>query len=149
MSPTIVMMSSSAIAKFKTVFLFNLQSAEPGMDRAQAPACDQWSRTRQRSKSWSMHMCKRLWIFVLLLSRITLPAFAQTASDLFNPGVLHEIRISIHPTDWQNLKIHFDQNTHYPADFHWLFQGRDIQSQQVSVRSRGGGSRSGVKPGLA
>jgi spore coat protein CotH len=93
-------------------------------------------------------MCKRLWLSALLLSVISLPASAQTATDLFNPGVLHEIRISIHPMDWQNLKIYFDENTHYSADFHWIFQGRDIQAQQVSVRSRGGGSRSGFKPGL-
>jgi spore coat protein CotH len=94
-------------------------------------------------------MCKRLWLYAILLSMASLPASAQTASDLFNGGMLHEIRISIHPTDWQNLKIHFDENKHYPADFHWIFQGRDIQAQEVSVRSRGGGSRSGVKPGLA
>jgi spore coat protein CotH len=93
-------------------------------------------------------MCTRLWVSALLISVICLPASAQTASDLFNPDVLHEIRISIHPVDWQNLKIHFNENTHYPADFHWIYQGRDIVAQQVSVRSRGLGSRSGVKPGL-
>jgi spore coat protein CotH len=94
-------------------------------------------------------MHKRLWLSLLLLGMIyCLPASAQTASDLFNPAVLQEIRIAIHPMDWQNLKIHFGENTHYTADFHWIFEGRDIKAQQVSVRSRGLGSRSGVKPGL-
>ena len=51
--------------------------------------------------------------------------------------------------NWHDLKIHFEDDTHYPADFHWIFQGRDIEAQQVSVRSRGRVSRSGVKPGLA
>jgi spore coat protein CotH len=92
--------------------------------------------------------CTRLAFSTLLFSTICLPTFAQTASDLFNRGVLHDIRLSIHPTDWQNLRIHFDENTHYAADLHWTFEGHDIEIQQVSVRSRGGGSRSGVKPGL-
>jgi len=94
-------------------------------------------------------MCKKLWLSALFLSVICPPVSAQTASDLFNPSVLHEIRITIHPMDWHDLKIHFEDDTHYPADFHWIFQGRDIEAQQVSVRSRGRGSRSGVKPGLA
>jgi spore coat protein CotH len=93
-------------------------------------------------------MRNRLWLSTLLFGVICLPASAQTASDLFNPSVLHEIRIAIHPLDWQNLKIHFGEDTHYTADFHWIFEGRDIEAQQVSVRSRGMGSRSGVKPGL-
>jgi len=93
-------------------------------------------------------MCKKPWASALLVSLICLPASAQTAADLFNPGVLHEIRISIHPMDWQNLKIHFNENTHYPADFHWIYDGRDIEAQQVSLRSRGLGSRNGIKPGL-
>ena len=94
-------------------------------------------------------MGKAIWLSAILLSTISLPAAGQTASDLFNPAVLHEIRIEIHPVDWQNLKIHFGENTHYAADFHWIFEGQDIQAQEVSMRSRGGGSRSGVKPGLA
>ncbi len=75
-------------------------------------------------------------------------AFGQTADDLFDPAVLHEIRINVHPSDWKQLKAHFDENTHYPADFHWIFQGKDVAVPQVSIRSRGLGSRSSVKPGL-
>ncbi len=93
-------------------------------------------------------MCKTFFVSVLILAMTCVPARAQGTSDLFNPDVLHEIRIAIHPADWEQLKGHFDENRHYPADFHWIFQGHDEQASQVSVRSRGGGSRSGIKPGL-
>ena len=83
---------------------------------------------------------------LILLWRI--PASGQTADDFFDARILHEIRLSIHPADWQSLKTHYQENIHYGADFHWIFRGKDILAEQVSVRSRGLGSRSGVKPGI-
>jgi spore coat protein CotH len=88
---------------------------------------------------------------VVVLTFTVLPrptAHAQTADDLFDPSVLHEIRINVHPSDWRQLKERFEENTRYPADFRWFFQGQNISADQVSIRSRGAGSRSGVKPGL-
>ena len=76
------------------------------------------------------------------------PAFAQTSGDFFDSSVLHEIRLNIRAADWQYLKEHPWDDTHYVCDFHWIFQGKDFLAEQVSIRSRGRGSRSSVKPGL-
>jgi spore coat protein CotH len=75
-------------------------------------------------------------------------ASGQTATDFFNEDILHEIHLDVHPNDWQSLKDHFRENTHYPADMHWKFNGRFTDIQQVSIRSRGTGSRTPIKPGL-
>jgi spore coat protein CotH len=72
------------------------------------------------------------------------PGAAQIADALFDDAVLHEVRLYIHPDDWAELRRTFQENTYYPADFEW--RGQVVS--QVGVRSRGGGSRSGVKPGL-
>src|SRR3989441_12338143 len=66
------------------------------------------------------------------------------ADQFFDDTVLHEIRLTINSKDWQSLKIHYLENTYYPADFRW----RDQVARNIGVRSRGTGSRSGVKPGL-
>ena len=82
------------------------------------------------------------------------PAVAQTVpapvpvpdpSDVFfNDSVLHEIRLSINSKDWETLKTNFLANDYYPCDFK---SGSDTV-RNVGIRSRGTGSRSGVKPGL-
>src|SRR5262245_1709585 len=71
-------------------------------------------------------------------------ARGQTAADLFDPYTLHDIRILINSKDLEDLRAHFDENTHYPADFLW----RDIRVRNISVRSRGTGSRNEFKIGL-
>ena len=68
----------------------------------------------------------------------------QPADALFNDAVLHEIRLSINSRDWQSLKSHYLENTYYPSDLRW---GSQVV-RNVGIRSRGTGSRSGVKPGL-
>ena len=80
------------------------------------------------------------WVVVVLTSGI---ARAQDV-DLFDPAVLHEIRIYIHPNDWRRLQATFQENTYYEADFQW----RDKKLASVGIRSRGRGSRSSEKPGL-
>ena len=75
-------------------------------------------------------------------------AHAQTAEDFFNDQVLHEVRFYMHPNDWTTLKNNYGENTYYPADFEWKYQGRSIELPSVRIRSRGAGSRSDVKPGL-
>jgi len=84
-----------------------------------------------------------LWILLPAL-----PCLAQTPADLFNDEVLQEIRLDVHPKDWDRLKANFLENTYYPADMRWLYNGRYIETPQVAIRSRGTGSRNPVKPGL-
>jgi spore coat protein CotH len=69
---------------------------------------------------------------------------AQTSDELFDTNVLHEIRLTIHPQDWQRLKETFTENTYYPCNLEW----RGIMAENIGIRSRGLGSRSGTKPGL-
>ncbi|MBI2149402.1 MAG: CotH kinase family protein [Acidobacteria bacterium] len=87
-------------------------------------------------------------LVIVLLAGLSVPGFAQTQNDFFNDQVLHEIRIDIRPSDWEKLKQDFLENTYFPCDFRWRFNGRDIRLEGIGIRSRGTGSRSGVKPGL-
>ena len=68
----------------------------------------------------------------------------QPWDPFFDDTVLHEIRLAINSKDWQSLQIHYLDNTYYPCDFRW----RDRVVRNIGIRSRGTGSRSGVKPGL-
>ena len=80
-----------------------------------------------------------LFLFVSLES-----AHAQTVGDLFNGDTLHEIRIDINPKDWQTLKANPQSNAYYPVNFKW----RNIQVDDVGIRSRGASTRNTIKPGL-
>ena len=66
------------------------------------------------------------------------------ADAFFDDTVLHEIRLDINEKDWQSLKDHYLENTYYPCDMRW----RDQTVRGIGIRSRGTGSRSGIKPGL-
>ncbi|MGH9387837.1 MAG: CotH kinase family protein [Vicinamibacterales bacterium] len=68
----------------------------------------------------------------------------QSLADLFNPAVLHRIDLNLHSSDWAKLKQNFQINDYYPADVTW--NGQTVRN--IGIRSRGAGSRSGVKPGL-
>jgi len=68
----------------------------------------------------------------------------QSADALFDAAVLHDIQITIHPTDWQRLKDNYLENTYYLCDLQW----RSLKVENIGIRSRGLGSRSGLKPGL-
>jgi len=84
---------------------------------------------------------------VALLALLPLSAAAQppdTADALFNDGVLHEIRLAVNSKDWQFLKDHVLDDTHYPADFRW----NDRVVRNVSIKSHGAGSRRPNKPSL-
>ena len=71
-------------------------------------------------------------------------AAADPADPFFDGSVLHDIFLTINSRDWASLKEHFLDNTYYPADFKW--SGQTVRN--IGIRSRGTGSRSGVKPGL-
>jgi len=66
------------------------------------------------------------------------------AAALFDDSQLQDIRLIANPRDWADLKASFQLNTYYPAHFAW--RGQIVRN--VGIRSRGTGSRSGVKPGL-
>ncbi len=92
-------------------------------------------------------------VVALLVAALSAGVAAQTptpapqldpANALFDDTVLHEIRLTINPKDWETLQVHFLDNTYYTCDFRW----RDEVKRNIAIRSRGNGSRSGVKPGL-
>ena len=66
------------------------------------------------------------------------------ADALFDPSVLHDLRLTMKADDWDTLKARCMWDTYYPADLQW----RDMTVAQVGVRSRGSGSRNSHKPGL-
>ena len=90
----------------------------------------------------------RTWM-VLVLLLIPAAAAAQdppapSMDPFFDDSVVHEIRLTIHSSDWALLKEKFLENIYYPCRFEW--QGQAVQN--VGIRSRGLGSRSSAKPGL-
>ena len=75
----------------------------------------------------------------------TTPVVVPDPSDaFFNDAVLQDINLTINTRDWQSLRDHFLDNTYYPCNFTW--NGQVVRN--IGIRSRGTGSRSGVKPGL-
>ena len=82
----------------------------------------------------------------LLVTTLLAPgvATAQTADDLFNPDVVHRLDLLVNSRDWEKLKTDFQLNDYYPADVKW----NGLTVHNVGIRSRGLGSRSGIKPAL-
>ena len=72
------------------------------------------------------------------------PKVVDPADAFFDDSVLHEIRLTINSRDWQTLKDHYTENDYYPTDLRW----RDQVVRNIGIRSRGTGSRLGIKPGL-
>ncbi len=74
----------------------------------------------------------------------TTPPTSSTSDPLFDQARLHDVRLSIDPSDWQALQANFRTNQYYAADI--VLEGKVLR--QVGIRSRGFGSRSAEKPGL-
>ena len=87
-------------------------------------------------------MIVRSLLVAMLLAPAT--AAAQTVDDLFNPDVVHRLDLLVNSRDWEKLKADFQLNDYYPADIKW----NGLTVHNVGIRSRGLGSRSGVKPAL-
>jgi spore coat protein CotH len=75
---------------------------------------------------------------------LTTPATAQTVEDLFDQGVVHDLRLWINSRDLQQLRDTYTDNTYYQADLEW----RGMRVRSIGVRSRGNVSRDPNKPGL-
>jgi uncharacterized protein (TIGR03437 family) len=72
------------------------------------------------------------------------PAFAQVqANAFFDDSHVQVINLTMDPTDWATFQQNYTKNTYYHATFNW-----NGITEQIGVRSHGGGSRSPVKPNL-
>ena len=88
-----------------------------------------------------------LLLFVLVLGSVTLPA--QTLEDIFNDNVIQEIYLTVSARDWQALRDNYELDIYYPAIFTWKYGGKQIgPDSEIGIKSRGTGSRSGIKPSL-
>lgn len=83
-------------------------------------------------------------IVLVTLAATASTAHAQTADDLFAPGALHDLRLFMNSRDLQQLRETYEEDTYYQADLDW----RGMRVRSVAIRSRGGGSRNGTKPGV-
>jgi CotH kinase protein len=80
----------------------------------------------------------------VLLSASGSRALAQTQDEFFDDARLQDVRLVVSTRDWQNLKEHAAEDLYYPADVKW----NGVTVRNVGIRSRGGASRNGIKPGL-
>jgi spore coat protein CotH len=80
-------------------------------------------------------------VFLLLAA---VPALADPVDDLFDPSRVHDVRIAMAAADWSQLRATYLLNANYDATL--TFDGETIANS--SIRSRGSGTRNGVKPGL-
>lgn len=71
-------------------------------------------------------------------------AAAESQDDLFDDSVLHDIQLTVSERDWNALKAQPEANTYYTADLRW----RGVTVRNAGIRSRGTGTRNGIKPGL-
>jgi len=84
---------------------------------------------------------------VVVRSQVQTPrllGIVGTDDDFFDDTVIHEIRLNMNESDWQTLRDRYREDIYFQGDFRW----RDWVVRGVGIRSRGHGSRSGVKPGL-
>lgn len=83
-------------------------------------------------------------VLVAALGACLAAAPALAVDPIFDQSRLHETRLVMDPADWRALRDNFLSNQYYAANI--SLDGTVIQ--QVGIRSRGRGSRSGTKPGL-
>lgn len=81
---------------------------------------------------------------ILCLGAFSERSTAQSAAELFDDSTLHDIRLFLKAEDWQTLKDRYLEDLHFPADLVW----RNVTMRNISIRSRGWGSRNAQKPGL-
>jgi len=82
----------------------------------------------------------------LLCLSVALPIglSAQTqAIPFFDDSQVQVINLTMDPNDWTTLQQNYEQNSYYHATFTW-----NGITEDIGIRSHGGGSRSPVKPNL-
>ena len=92
----------------------------------------------------SLSLSSRAPLAVVVIALFSTASQAQTTDDFFNPATLHRMDIWIHSSDWDDMKLHYEDDTKYPARLEW----DGVVIYDAAVHSRGGGSRSGSKRGL-
>ena len=94
---------------------------------------------------WLPH---RAWLAQTVVCALLLVAArataAQSQDELFDDGRLHDLFLTVSSRDWEALRANADDDTYYTADLRW----NGLTLRNVGIRSRGTGSRNGVKPGL-
>jgi spore coat protein CotH len=73
---------------------------------------------------------------------------AQSTYDFFDDSILHEIRLEVPPSDWQELKDFPLLDTFYRANLRWLYQGKYVEIADVGIRQDTLAGRNSAKPGL-
>jgi spore coat protein CotH len=82
---------------------------------------------------------------VLMLVLAARSVAADAAVDaLFDASRLHDVQINMSADDWSRLRANYLLNTNYDATV--TFDGETIANS--TIRSRGSGTRNGIKPGL-
>lgn len=90
-------------------------------------------------------MTARHRVLAAFLVLASTPAFAgDETGNLFDQSILHEVQISMSADDWAQLRATYLENTNYNATV--TIDGQRMENS--SIRSRGSGTRNGVKPGL-
>src|SRR5687767_11719465 len=82
-------------------------------------------------------------VLSLFVAASTLSAGDEVAA-LFDQTILHEVRIDMSASDWSRLRATYQENTNYDATL--TIDGDRVPNS--SIRSRGSGTRNGIKPGL-
>lgn len=83
-------------------------------------------------------------LLLLLATMLAAPAAALTSDELFDDGEVHDVWVHINTRDWAQLRANFMDNTFYPCDVEW----RGLKARNAGCRSRGAGTRNGIKPGI-
>lgn len=85
--------------------------------------------------------------FLPLAVVLTVVAHAQPADQIsafFDDSRVHKVEIHTATGDWETLRANASENTYYKVTLEW----EDKVVENVAIRSRGNGSRNGIKPGL-
>jgi uncharacterized protein (TIGR03437 family) len=80
----------------------------------------------------------------LIAGMLSTAAVAQTTNELFDDTVVHQIHLTMDPADWAALQAGYKDDTYYKANFTW----NGVALDGIGLKSRGGGSRSPIKPNL-
>ncbi len=89
-----------------------------------------WPFSAHRRLTGEVMNMRSPFVGFLLIAAGVLPA--ATTDDLFNDDVLHEVRLTLDPSDWRTLKVNYLTDTYYKAAFQWGGQ----RVENVGIRSR-------------